>query len=70
MAGVEQTLQVDLAWSPAPGQVEVLRLSLPAAGLRSNSLQLNQLRRKLVEPRTLDVEALVGRDDPVRALEC
>lgn len=38
MAGVEQTLQVDLAWSPAPGQVEVLRLSLPAGATVADAL--------------------------------
>jgi len=38
MAGAEQYVQVELAWSPAPGQVEVKRLSLPAGASVADAL--------------------------------
>lgn len=38
MAGAEQALQVELAWSPAPGAVEVRALSLPAGATVADAL--------------------------------
>ncbi len=38
MAGAEHMLTVELAWSPAPGQVEVRSLSLPAGATVSDAL--------------------------------
>lgn len=38
MGGAEQVLQVELAWSPAPGQVKVKSLSLPAGATVADAL--------------------------------
>lgn len=40
MAVAEPALQVELAWSPAPGQIELRSLSLPAGATVADALAL------------------------------